>query len=555
MRVVEHRHCYAALKIVLSVMVFLFLSAAARSQDDVPLAEASAGLRATIEEAEAQSDFRAMILAAVELRDTAEVVEDRIYAQRSLGRGYALLGDFERAVDELSSAVADADPSLSPTLLAEIYRDAAGMLGEVGRPEQALALIDRGLATLVLPQDVELETELLLMRSSVLGLLGRLDESLSTIKDAMDRPLSIPRQQIKRRNNLGMIHKLRGELNSALSEFRVVYERAQAVGSEQLIVYALLELGDVERQLGDLRAARSHLDNALTRAESAGEARWALFAHMYLAELATDEGNEDAAAGHYETVQSIRSDLQDASMANRARVLEISLEVLEREKEVKRLQIEGELQEMQLQRSRNMLLLGALAAFFLLVALVLAIQKSKMRATANRELDRLANTDVLTGLHNRRYFLDQLRRCVRDGTAEGALIMNDIDHFKKVNDRYGHDHGDAVLHAGAERIQSMMRTGDVLARWGGEEFLAFLPGCSDAAARQVADRILATIQSPAIVHEGVEHHITATLGVSRLDGAQDLDTAVRNADEALRQGKQDGRNQVRYSTQSATGAV
>jgi diguanylate cyclase (GGDEF)-like protein len=354
-----------------------------------------------------------------------------------------------------------------------------------------------------------------------------------------------------RRNNLGMIHKWRGELDAALPEFEAVYEQALAEDSEQLIVYGLLELGDVERLLGDLSAARRHLNEALERAVEAGEDRWILFAHMYLAELASAEDDEGTAELHRETVQRIQAEMQDDAMANRARVLEISLEVLEREQQVERLQLERELQQMQLERGRTLLLFGGAAAVLMMIALWLAVQKNRVRATANRELDRLANTDALTGLNNRRYLIDHMRQRTDAGTARGALIMIDLDRFKQVNDEHGHDHGDAVLKTVAERIQSMMRAEDILARWGGEEFLTFLPQCDGEAAERVAERIRSAIHEPPIVHDGVSHRITATLGVAAVDGDQNLDDALRRADEALLGGKRGGRNRV----QRATGAA
>jgi diguanylate cyclase (GGDEF)-like protein len=440
---------------------------------------------------------------------------------------------------------------MPPRLLAKIYRDTAGMLGELGRYEQALSLVQRGLDALDDSDAPDLETELLVMKGSVLGALGRLDEAMASIQLAMDRPLATARQRIMRRNNLAMILKWQGELERALPEFEAVYEEARETGLEQLIVYGLLELGDVERLLGDLPAARRHLNEALRRAEAAGEDRWLLFAHRYLAELAAAEDDEGTAELHRDTVQRIQTEMQDDAMANRARVLEISLEVLEREKEVQQLQMDRELQQAQLERGRTLMLLGAAVAGLLLVALWLAVQKSRVRASANRELDRLANTDDLTGLHNRRFFVDHMRRRMADGAAHGALILIDIDQFKRVNDDHGHDHGDAVLKAVADRIQAMMRAEDVLARWGGEEFLAFLPNCDEQSARRVAERIRSAVNDPPVEHNGVARPVTATLGVAALASGQDLDEAFRRADTALYRGKSEGRNCVRFADEAA----
>lgn len=542
-----------AVLVILFALLAFAAAAPALPQDDPDGLQSPSALREAIERHERDSDYRSMILAAVELRDSASSAEDRIRAQRSLGRAYALLGDFDRALDALSQAVEQVEPGMSPELLAELYRDTAGMLGELGRYEQALSLVERALDTLEGSELPDLQTALLVMQGSILGALGRLDEAMTSIEAAMDRPLSTPRQEIMRRNNLGMIHKLRGELDRALPAFQTVYERALEQGSEQLIVYGLLELGDVERQLGNLDDARMHLEDALARSEAAGEDRWQLFAHTYLAELETADANPDAAAGHRDALSRLQAAMQDEAVENRARVLEISLEVLEREKQIDRLQMERELQEIRLERGRTLTLLAAIAGALLLVALWLAIRQSRVRATANRELDKLANTDTLTGLRNRRFFVDHMRHRAADGQMRGALVLIDLDQFKRINDDHGHEVGDVVLKEAAGRIQAMMRAEDTLARWGGEEFLAFLPGCDGEAAVRVAERIRAAINDPPILHNGATRSITATLGVAEVHLGEDLDRSFRRADAALYQGKQAGRDCVRLAGPDSVG--
>lgn len=541
-----HELRYTGLRLPSLVLLLTVVAGLAAAQGAPLPADDPAALRSAIERHEREADYRAMILAAIELRDAASTPEDEIYALRSLGRGYALLGDHDRAVMTLSDAVERFEPGMPETLLAELYRDTAGMLGELGRYEQALALVERGLDTVAGKDAPELEAALLVMRGSILGALGRLDEALASIQRAMDRPLSTPRQRIMRRNNLGMIRKWRGELGLALEDFEAVFEQARSYGGEQLIVYALLELGDVERRLGNLDGAREHLDEALARAEAAGEARWQLFAHNYLAELAAAEGNAAAAESHRGRAAEMQAAIRNQAGENRARLLEISLEVLEREKRIQDLQMERELQQVRLERGRTLIAISVVAAALLLAALWLAVQQGRIRATANRELDKLANTDSLTGLPNRRCLLDRLRGRSGRSEAGGVLVLIDLDRFKRINDRFGHERGDAVLVEMARRIESMMRDGDTVARWGGEEFLAFLPGCDRDAGLRAAERIRQAIHDPPVIHDGATDSITATLGVARIESGQDFDAAFRRADAALYRGKQDGRDCVRF---------
>ncbi|WP_242346262.1 diguanylate cyclase [Anaeromyxobacter terrae] len=169
---------------------------------------------------------------------------------------------------------------------------------------------------------------------------------------------------------------------------------------------------------------------------------------------------------------------------------------------------------------------------------------------AARELEALAalgRRDPLTGLANRRAFEEALAgavaRAVRDGAAL-ALAALDVDHFKRVNDAHGHAAGDAVLAAVAARATEALRAGDLLARIGGEEFAALLPGATLAAAAEVAERIRARI-SAAPVEAGAERvAVTVSAGVAALAPGEDGATLLARADERLYAAKRAGRDRV-----------
>ena len=162
------------------------------------------------------------------------------------------------------------------------------------------------------------------------------------------------------------------------------------------------------------------------------------------------------------------------------------------------------------------------------------------------ELSRLAITDPLTGLFNRRHLLElgerQLAR-VRRGREPAAVIMLDLDHFKSVNDRFGHAAGDAVLRRVAEVCQRELRPEDVFGRMGGEEFVAICPGCDHVTARQVAQRLKESLAAAEIACGSEPLHATASFGISDLvAGDQDMTAALDRADQALYEAKAAGRN-------------
>jgi two-component system cell cycle response regulator len=162
----------------------------------------------------------------------------------------------------------------------------------------------------------------------------------------------------------------------------------------------------------------------------------------------------------------------------------------------------------------------------------------------------LAVTDPLTGLHNRRYMFGQLEALAQraaKGGAPVACLLLDIDHFKKINDSFGHDVGDEVLREFAVRLASNVRAIDLPCRYGGEEFVAIMPGTEAADAERIAERIRRYISgSPFRVAQGSELlTVTISIGVAVLTSAGDTPEALlKRADEALYEAKAAGRNRV-----------
>jgi diguanylate cyclase (GGDEF)-like protein len=166
------------------------------------------------------------------------------------------------------------------------------------------------------------------------------------------------------------------------------------------------------------------------------------------------------------------------------------------------------------------------------------------------ETSRRSRTDGLTGLWNRRHFDESLDRVLNETDRFGnscALVICDIDHFKKVNDTYGHDAGDAVLIAVARVLSDGVRTVDICARLGGEELALVLPQTSMAGAVELAERLRARVEALAVVHAGVTVQVTVSMGVATYTaGEAGRGTIFKRADEKLYLSKGSGRNRVSY---------
>jgi diguanylate cyclase (GGDEF)-like protein len=161
------------------------------------------------------------------------------------------------------------------------------------------------------------------------------------------------------------------------------------------------------------------------------------------------------------------------------------------------------------------------------------------------ELRDLAMTDALTGLHNRRWMQEQLTtlasRYRRHGNPLSAVLI-DVDHFKQINDVKGHEAGDAMLRTIAQRITARLRMEDLVARWGGEEFLVLTPETHAGPAATLAEDLRAAVEA-----SGEGGSATISLGVAEMRAGMTPSDLVRQADDAMYAAKAAGRNRVHTS--------
>jgi len=200
-----------------------------------------------------------------------------------------------------------------------------------------------------------------------------------------------------------------------------------------------------------------------------------------------------------------------------------------------------------------LIVLGRRIAHSLVRAMELSIENGELAATlakqtqelaySNRILEELSATDPLTGLSNRRGLLAELQSA--PDIAPAGLLMIDVDHFKSYNDTFGHAEGDACLRAVAAALSRTAQDGDLIARLGGEEFVAILPHVGEDQLGARADRWREAIERLGAEH-GLKRPITASIGCSVLQEATaaTLTHAMKAADAALYQAKRDGRNRI-----------
>ena len=201
---------------------------------------------------------------------------------------------------------------------------------------------------------------------------------------------------------------------------------------------------------------------------------------------------------------------------------------------------------------QNAIIFASTLPLIISVPISLWFGRTGMNLTlAQTELQRLADTDPLTGLSNRRSFFADANQVVADSSKPCALLVIDADHFKDLNDNYGHAVGDTALVNIADVLRSSFRDTDLICRVGGEEFAVLLPGASSDQATTIAQRVVDAVADSPIVAGNAIITYSVSCGVAEARRGEALADLFKRADDAMYAAKECGRNQVALHEQAA----
>ncbi len=458
---------------------------------------------------------------------------------RNIGLLYREIEDTQSARENLERAIEAARAEYDPAALPSALGSYATLLNDVGDASQALDTARRAMkidTRLGDKQGVALER---LEAARALITLKRWAEA----EDEVNAALSLG-EEMRQSDVLGRALLYRGDLlagQNRLADAESAYGR-----SLEYLTRAKLK--------PQLHAAYKAIETLL---ESRGEIREAL---LYSRQRAV-----------------LREELLGLTAARRLAVLELKQERERTERQVEMLRLDNSLKELNLRTEtlRRRIGIGFIITLFALLGFVFwrlrdarrvarklseknaaisaqdqALRSANARLTAQTsELYRAATTDPLTGLHNRGHIMQQLIELFdqqkRDNGMLSVLLV-DLDRFKPINDTLGHQFGDRVLIAAARVLREEMRDGDPIGRYGGEEFLAALPGASADEALATAERLRLAVQRRLGVREGQAIDLTASVGIAEMaeTKAGSLSALIAAADDALYRAKDLGRNRV-----------
>jgi len=346
-----------------------------------------------------------------------------------------------------------------------------------------------------------------------------------------------------------------GRLDGAGDELAAAVALAKELGDRRGLMHARRTVGDLRRAQGRVGEAVAAYREALSLAGRLHDVQLEMELHGTLADLLLDLGRRREAVRHLLAERRLRRERAASETAAAVARLRLAYEAERREEELALAELEA-----RQQRTRTRLLALALALAVGLLGVTgwglwtrsrLAEEvaaRHRALAEAYRRLEEVSRTDDLTGLPNRRAGLERLReelaRAARAGTP-CAVALLDLDGFKAVNDTLGHAAGDAVLAETARRGAASLRAGDLLARWGGDELMAILPGAGPREAREALERLLDAVAGRPVRWEDHELAVSLSAGMVTFQGnGPDLERLLAEADRALYRAKRAGGGRI-----------
>ncbi|MGD9583235.1 MAG: diguanylate cyclase [Lysobacterales bacterium] len=407
-----------------------------------------------------------------------------------------------------------------------------------------------------------------------LVLMNRLDQAgFHAVRNAaLAAATGNPPNKVSAFTRMAEYQLARGDLNAAMLWADRAYLEHDRVALRDQV---LLELTRVR-----VRAARKASAATLAEARSAlaairriGDRILERSALDVVADLEWGLGDAQSAYATRTSLRRLDKELAMDLAGRRIAMLEANLERQRLDAERQLLERDGQIKDLRILRQRYLgiaLVIGMLALFT-----VLAVAYSRMRAmrrmhgelqasrdqlaavhaalvASNGKLQTIAESDALTGLSNRHAVVrhtEPLLQRARHSDCLLALLLFDLDHFKTINDRFGHQAGDAVLREIAARSRASLPAECVLGRWGGEEFIAIVEVANNAEAQGIAERLRANLGDTPVAWPEQPIETSASIGLAIYDRRQQpsLDEWINQADRALYQAKREGRNRVRFA--------
>jgi diguanylate cyclase (GGDEF)-like protein len=489
----------------------------------------------------------------------------RVRALISSGESFAEDGNFPTALARLQSAATLARQSGTPLLSVIALNALAYLYNQMREHDKAFEVLDEAYRV---AKDLDSPGRLAILKNTEYGVAIDSGQAARGLK-AMLASLELARQVGAAPMigtalvNLSDCYLKQRDYHRALSYAQQALEQGRQTGGERLMATARVNIGQVYLAMGRLGEGKKSMEQGLAWYEKSGhkpDLQMVLSEYGGALERA---GDFAAAVNAYHRERALSNELFEKRRQKAMVELQEKYEADKRQRQIELLRQENHVKSTEIDNRRlQQRIWWLLALVFALASIIVGILYRKVRnANAqleekNLELKQQSARDPLTGLYNRRHFQEFMRgrqeveqRDIRDEDMVSAMFLLDVDHFKHINDTYGHGAGDAVLREIADALREILRETDMIVRWGGEEFLAFLPAVPRARLDEVARRLLTGIPARTVDYQGTRLSVQVSIGYAPFPLAPGAETvswerAVNIVDMALYLAKGHGRNRA-----------
>jgi len=505
-----------------------------------------------------------LIWEAEKLANTTDDIDLRVRAAISSGESHAEDGNLPSALERLQSAAALARKQGEPVHVVMALNSLVRLYAKMREPEKGFGLLDEAFAA---ARKANSPGRMATIRNAEYGLAidtGQRERALRALQEglALERSIGATKRIAVSLINLSDFYLKTGDYKHAASYAEQAVVAARPLNDRKLDATSHLNLGQAYLGTGRLAEGKRQIELGMAGYEEIGdkpELQNALVEYGMALERA---GDLPGALQAYHRERKISNELFERRRQQAMLDLQEKYEGDKKQRQIELLRSENLIKSTEIDNRRlQQRVWWLLVAVFALTATVVGLLYRKVRhANAqlhekNRELKQQSVRDPLTGLYNRRHFLEYMRALPTAGgsgaASAGALFLLDVDHFKNINDTYGHAAGDAVLTTIAARLCEILRETDMIVRWGGEEFLAYLPTApgGKAGLDEVAERILSGIGATIVDHGGMALSVNVSIGFAPFPlavGKVELawERVVNLVDMALYMAKSHGRNRA-----------